>query len=67
MAERLCANEPCHCEPDPDSTFCSLDCERAERLSVAGRPLDVCPCGHPECHPDNVSPDQPDPIAQPTR
>jgi hypothetical protein len=68
MAERLCANPGCHCEPGPDTIYCGSDCEwivlqaDADASTVPG-----CACGHPECHPDNVPVDQPDPIAQPTR
>ena len=44
---------------------------RVPNLTVAARsaegtfPAGGCPCGHPTCHPDHVSHDQPPPQAQP--
>jgi hypothetical protein len=65
MAERLCAHEPCHCEPEPGSEFCSAACARETRRAAPGEVASDCPCGHPECRPEHVSEHQPPPHAQP--
>ncbi len=67
MAERLCANPSCHCEPGPDTIYCSVDCEAVVLAEDSYSGLSGCSCGHPDCHPRNVPAGQPDPIAQPTR
>lgn len=65
MSERLCAHEPCHCEPEGGKSYCSAACTVAGRAAEGTFPANACPCGHPDCHPDNVPDDQPDPVAQP--
>jgi hypothetical protein len=65
MAERLCRHEPCHCEPDAGAEYCDACCARADQEAGSGPAGSRCDCGHPECRPENVSPDQPSPIAQP--
>jgi len=66
MAERLCAHEPCHCEPDPEAEHCGAYCERAAKARAGRpRPEDPCDCGHPACRPENVPDDQPSPVSQP--
>ena len=58
MPESLCLHKSCHCEPAPDSSFCSDICYAAEKSHPQGAD---CGCGHPECRPENVSPDTPTP------
>jgi hypothetical protein len=65
MAERRCAHEPCHCEPEAGREYCSPLCIATARAAQGTFPASYCPCGHPECRPENVSPDQPPPEAQP--
>jgi hypothetical protein len=65
MAERLCAHEPCHCEPERGKEFCSPACTIAGRAAEGTFPRSQCPCGHPTCHPRHVPGDQPPPEAQP--
>jgi hypothetical protein len=65
MAERLCAHEPCHCEPRPGEQHCGSICARAAESAPRAGATARCACGHPECRPENVPPDQPPPVAQP--
>jgi len=55
MAERLCAHEPCGCEPAPGERYCDPVCERAERgrHGVADGEGE-CRCGHPACNPEKA-------------
>ena len=65
MAERSCAHEPCHCEPEAGREYCSPLCIATARAAQGTFPASYCPCGHAECRPEHVPPDQPKPEAQP--
>jgi hypothetical protein len=52
MPERLCLYEACPCRPEPDEDYCSRACADADGAERAHR--DHCPCGHPECRPENA-------------
>jgi hypothetical protein len=64
MAERLCAHEPCHCEPEAGAEFCAAACAGQAHSARGGDIVSHCPCGHAECRPEHVSPDQPLPATQ---
>jgi hypothetical protein len=44
MAQKECANEPCTCQADEGSAYCSNECQAA-----ASRSTQSCTCGHEDC------------------
>jgi hypothetical protein len=39
-----CARKACRCIVEVDDEYCSAECRE-----TSDKPLQMCPCGHPEC------------------